>query len=210
MGQPVGSRLGFGTMITDHFRAKIDRSEHPPLVLFTAAMDMFPVGNQALNWASDSTTLNLKTLRESLPQMVTLGAFTELEGKGKLELDHHKLDAFGSPVAKVTMTMTDWDRGGSKKVGDLADQLAEAMGTKNISKNTSPEYGLGLHPAGATAMAKNPDEGVCDKNLKVFGLENLYIVSSSVFPHMAANPPTLTIVALALRIAEHLEGKNKL
>jgi choline dehydrogenase-like flavoprotein len=55
-------------------------------------------------------------------------------------------------------------------------------------------------------MADSPDEGVCDRDLRVFGLDNLYIVSNSVFPHMGANPPTLTIIALALRLAAHLEG----
>ena len=57
-------------------------------------------------------------------------------------------------------------------------------------------------------MADSPDDGVCDRNLKVFGLSNLHLVSSSVFPHLAANPPTLTIVALALRLAAHLEGRH--
>ncbi len=56
-------------------------------------------------------------------------------------------------------------------------------------------------------MARTPDGGVCDPNLKVFGLDNLYLVSNSVFPHMGANPPTLTIAALALRLAAHLEGR---
>ncbi len=56
-------------------------------------------------------------------------------------------------------------------------------------------------------MGTSPDDGVCDTNLKVFGVDNLYLVGNAVFPHMGANPPTLTIVALALRLAAHLEGK---
>ncbi len=56
-------------------------------------------------------------------------------------------------------------------------------------------------------MAATPDGGVCNPDLKVFGLENLYLVSNSVFPQMGANPPTLAIVALALRLAAHLEGR---
>ena len=43
------------------------------------------------------------------------------------------------------------------------------------------------------------------ENLKVFGVENLHLVSNSVFPHMGSNPPTLTIAALALKLAAHLE-----
>ncbi len=82
------------------------------------------------------------------------------------------------------------------------------MGARKVSEITPPGYGLGYHPSGATAMAKNPDKGVCDENLKVFGLKNLHLISSSVFPHMGSNPPTLTIAALALRLAAHFEGKK--
>ena len=125
-----------------------------------------------------------------------------------LELDHSKLDAFGAPVAKITMKLTDWDRKAHSKLAELVPKIGEAMGAKNVSDISPPEFGLGYHPSGATAMAKTPDDGVCDPNLKVFDLENLYLVSNSVFPHMGANPPTLTIVALALRLAAHLVGRT--
>jgi choline dehydrogenase-like flavoprotein len=80
------------------------------------------------------------------------------------------------------------------------------MGAKHVS-GVSSELGMGYHPSGASAMASTPDSGVCDPDLKVFGLENLYLVGNSVFPHMGANPPTLTIAALALRLAAHLRGR---
>lgn len=209
VGQSVGSRLGFETMISDHFRAHPNRVEQPTLSMFASpAMDWFPVGNEATMWATHDKILSLENLRKGIPQMATLSAFTEIEGKGLLELDNSKLDAFGSPIAKITMTLTDWDRRGSGKLAELAPEIAEAMGARNVSEITPPEYGLGYHPSGATAMAKNPDEGVCDQNLKVFGLDNLHLVSNSVFSHMGSNPPTLTIVALALRLAAHLEGNK--
>ncbi|MBM3673941.1 MAG: hypothetical protein FJW88_03135 [Actinobacteria bacterium] len=43
-----------------------------------------------------------------------------------------------------------------------------------------------------------------DQDLKVFGTANLYVASSSVFPTAGISNPTLTIVALALRLADHL------
>lgn len=209
VGQPVGSRLGFETMVSDHFRAQSNRAEQPSITMFVApAMDWFPVGNEAAMWSTNNNTLSLENLRKRIPQMATLSAMTELEGKGLLELDQSKLDAFGDPIAKITMKLTDWDRRGSGKLGELAPEIAEAMGASNVSEITPPEFGLGYHPSGATAMAKNPEDGVCDENLKVFGLENLYLVSNSVFPHMGSNPPTLTIVALALRLVAHFEGNK--
>ena len=133
---------------------------------------------------------------------------TELEGEGTLELDESELDTFDAPVAKVTMKLTEWDRRANAVFSDLASKLGDAMDAEKISEVTPDGFGLGYHPSGATAMASNPDEGVCDENLKVFGLDNLYVVSNSVFPHMGANPPTLTIAALAQRLAAHLEGES--
>lgn len=207
VGKPVGSRLGFETMISEHFRTQINRREQPSfMILGSPAMDWFPIGNEAVQWSTHDNNFSLENLRKGISQTATITAFTEIEGKGILELDKYKLDAFGDPVAKITMKLTEWDRKGSSKLGELAPKIAEAMDAKNVSKVTPPGYGLGYHPSGATAMANNPDEGVCDKNLKVFGLDNLHLVGNSVFSHMGSNPPTLTIVALALRLAAHFEG----
>lgn len=209
MGQPVGSRLGFETMLCDHFRAHKNRKEQPTFEFYASpAMDFFRIGNEAVDWTSNDKSLNLDAIHETLPRMVTLTCMTELEGKGTVELDNENLDAFGDPVAKVTLPMTEWDLRGPAKLCEVANELAEVMGAKNVSAITPPEEGLGYHPSGATAMANNPDNGVCDPNLKVFGLENLYIVSNSVFPHMGSNPPTLTITALAIRLASHFEGRT--
>ena len=209
VGRSVGSRLGFETMVSEHFRTNSNRKEQPTFTMFASpAMDWFPVGNEATTWSIQENILSLKNLTDRIPNMATLSIMTETEGKGFLELDKSKLDHFGSPVAKVTMKLTDWDRRAQTKLSELAPELAEAMLAKKVSEVTPPGYGLGYHPSGATAMANNPEEGVCDENLKVYGLNNLYLISNSVFPHMGSNPPTLTIVALALRLAAHFEGKK--
>jgi len=57
---------------------------------------------------------------------------------------------------------------------------------------------------GTTRAHVNPRQGVVDGNLKVHGVENLYLAGSSVFPTGGHVPPTLTIVALAIRMAQHL------
>jgi choline dehydrogenase-like flavoprotein len=64
----------------------------------------------------------------------------------------------------------------------------------------------GSHHMGTTRMSENPQSGVVDRNCRVHGLDNLYIAGSSVFPTSGAANPTLTIVALALRLADHLRN----
>ncbi|MEE8307298.1 MAG: GMC family oxidoreductase, partial [Gammaproteobacteria bacterium] len=205
LGRPVGSRLGFETMACDHFRVQKDRREQPTFMTFASpVMDWLTAGNEAATWATENGVLSLEKIRASVPRMAVIMTMPEMEGTGTLELDDSQLDAFGSPVAKVTLRLTEWDRQGPAKLAMLAPEFAEAIGASSFSGISAPEFGLGYHPSGATAMANNPDEGVCDPNLKVFGLKNLHLVSNSVFPHMGGYPPTLTIVALALRLAAHL------
>lgn len=61
------------------------------------------------------------------------------------------------------------------------------------------------HYIGTTRMADDPREGVTDRNCAVHGMQNLYVAGSSVFPTAGQANPTLTIVALALRLADHLK-----
>ena len=62
------------------------------------------------------------------------------------------------------------------------------------------------HHLGTTRMHEEADRGVVDPDSRVHGLENLYVTGSSVFPSHGASNPTLTIVALALRLADHLRS----
>jgi choline dehydrogenase-like flavoprotein len=60
------------------------------------------------------------------------------------------------------------------------------------------------HPAGTTRMSADPRKGVVDADLQVHGVQGLFVVGSSVFPTCGYANPTLTIVALAMRLAERL------
>ncbi len=64
----------------------------------------------------------------------------------------------------------------------------------------------GKHHCGTTRMAASERDGVVDRDLRVFGVHNLYVCGSSVFPRSTASTPTPTIVALAARLAVHLQG----
>ena len=62
----------------------------------------------------------------------------------------------------------------------------------------------GSHHMGTARMSASPRQGVVDADCKVHSVANLYVAGSAVFPTSGANTPTLTIVALALRLADHL------
>ncbi|MGI9500477.1 MAG: GMC family oxidoreductase, partial [Geminicoccaceae bacterium] len=63
----------------------------------------------------------------------------------------------------------------------------------------------GYHHMGTTRMAASPREGVVDADCRVHGMGNLFVAGSSVFPTGGWANPTLTILALALRLGDHLK-----
>jgi len=56
-------------------------------------------------------------------------------------------------------------------------------------------------------MSINPRQGVVNEHCQVHGTSNLYIAGSSVFPTSGLSNPTLTICALAIRLADHIKAK---
>lgn len=63
------------------------------------------------------------------------------------------------------------------------------------------------HHAGTTRMHRDPRQGVVDPDCAVHGIANLYVAGSSVFPTLGGNNPTLTITALALRLADRIKER---
>lgn len=67
------------------------------------------------------------------------------------------------------------------------------------------DMGGGEHLMGTTRMSDDPKQGVVDRNCRVHGMTNLFVAGSSLFPTAGGATPTLMLVALALRLADHLK-----
>jgi choline dehydrogenase-like flavoprotein len=65
------------------------------------------------------------------------------------------------------------------------------------------------HDMGGTRMARSAAEGVVDTDLKLHGVDNAYVCSASVFPSSGFSNPTHTLIALAIRLADHLATRSK-
>jgi choline dehydrogenase-like flavoprotein len=63
----------------------------------------------------------------------------------------------------------------------------------------------GRHHSGTTRMHEDPKKGVVDPNSTIHGIENLYVTGSSVFPTSGYANLTLTVIALALRLAGQIK-----
>ncbi len=79
---------------------------------------------------------------------------------------------------------------------------AEWLGSMN-RPNEQPWWGS--HHMGTTRMHADPRQGVVDANSKVHGVANLFVAGSSVFPTYGSSNPTLNLIALTLRLGDHLK-----
>jgi choline dehydrogenase-like flavoprotein len=63
----------------------------------------------------------------------------------------------------------------------------------------------GSHHMGTTRMHTDPKQGVVDADSKVHGVANLFVAGSSVFPTYGSSNPTMNLIALTLRLGDHLK-----
>jgi choline dehydrogenase-like flavoprotein len=118
-------------------------------------------------------------------------------------------DPLGLPVARIDWRMTAADRDSIRASQGLVDTGLREAGLGHVERLLGDErpptlFEGNFHHLGATRMHTDPRRGVVDADARVHGLRNLYVAGSSVFPTFGCSNPTLTLVALALRLADHL------
>lgn len=102
---------------------------------------------------------------------------------------------------RTSRTLTRWVAEDLERLGVATLRELPAMHDDDAWLGTFRDA---AHPAGTTRMSRSARDGVVDADLAVHGLRGLWVVGSSVFPVAGYANPTLTIVALALRLASHL------
>jgi choline dehydrogenase-like flavoprotein len=129
---------------------------------------------------------------------VTLGTDTDEHGVRRVRIDWRRSDDdINSVVRAFQLLRATFARSGRCRLEFDEDRLF-----RRVSRSAP----MGGHHIGTTRMAANAHDGVVDTNCAVFGLPNLHVASSSVFPTGGHANPTLTIVALAIRLARHLRA----
>ncbi|MCH8012627.1 MAG: GMC family oxidoreductase [Candidatus Marinimicrobia bacterium] len=131
----------------------------------------------------------------------------EPDPESRVLLNHEK-DVLGMNCVSLNWKISNK----SKRTADILQrQLYQYLKQTGLVKRNDTFFNENLsdfkdasHHMGTTRMGENEKTGVVDKNCKVFGIDNLYIAGSSIFPTSGHANSTLTIAALALRLAEHI------
>ena len=118
-------------------------------------------------------------------------------------------DALGQPMATLAFGLKPELLGSHAKSLRLAGDAIGLDGRKlarQMRLMADAGYlGFFWHHMGTTRMSADPLQGVVDADCRVHGVPNLFVAGCSVFPTGGTAPPTLTIVALAARLADRLK-----
>ncbi|MEN0073621.1 MAG: GMC family oxidoreductase [Paracraurococcus sp.] len=126
------------------------------------------------------------------------------QAENRVTLDPRAKDRHGMPVASVHFDDHANDIAMRRHAYGQGRALYEAVGaTRSFETTPYPS----THNLGTNRMSASPRDGVVDKWGKAHDLPNLYVSDGSQFTSGAACNPTLTIVALAIRQAEHIAGR---
>jgi choline dehydrogenase-like flavoprotein len=131
-------------------------------------------------------------------------------------------DALGQPRANLNWALSAQDKHTLRVLADLLHGRLSQAGVGSFERaewidDPDPSWPVdstvgnhpigGYHHMGTTRMSSTPANGVTDRDCQVFGYENLYVAGSSLFSTAGWANPTLTIVALAHRLAGHLRDE---
>ncbi|HEX2781236.1 MAG TPA: GMC family oxidoreductase, partial [Gemmatimonadaceae bacterium] len=126
-------------------------------------------------------------------------------------------DAYGLPRLLLDWRVSDLERRTVRRTAELLAAELERQGIGVVESLGDPFdpsrpwgelRGDAYHMMGGTRMAAVESDGVVDTDGRVFGMDNLYVAGASVFPTGGMANPTLTLIALAMRLGEHLATRE--
>ncbi|MGI9493407.1 MAG: FAD-dependent oxidoreductase [Geminicoccaceae bacterium] len=210
----LGSAIGLGPLFHARERSVAYESLHKIKMAWLRRRMPDDLGGHISNLISDATGLK-EALEERFDPTVYL--YTEAEQApnpdSRVMLARNR-DALGLQRLRLDWRLSEIDK---RSIREMAYLIGEELGRMNKGRVGLPPWLLeeaivdddpmvgGYHHMGTTRMSVDPSTGVVDSNCRIFSTANLYVAGSSVFTTGGAANPTLTIVALALRLADHLD-----
>jgi choline dehydrogenase-like flavoprotein len=134
--------------------------------------------------------------------------------ESRLGLSRQK-DQFGVPQLRTEWRINDVEKRSLRRLHELVRSKLAPNDGGELESNLDPLAERwpvvqdSAHHLGATRMHDDPRRGVTNANCGVHGLHNLYMAGGSVFPTSGYANPTFTIVALAMRLADHLKEVSR-
>jgi choline dehydrogenase-like flavoprotein len=128
----------------------------------------------------------------------------------------HDKDRFGVPKLRIDWRVCPEDMASiAATYREMRSILASTNAAEVVyddaalNESVKQTIAVGGHHIGTARMSNDPKRGVVNPQCRTHDVENLYIAGSAVFPTSGSANPTLTIVALAIRIADQLRTASR-
>jgi hypothetical protein len=211
LGVVLSPVVGSRALMSDSFRAFAElawalsrrlRPEDPRLRALIAAADPISVVRGAYQ---------LRRGPPALPDYFGIHAHAEQAPhfENRVTLSEQR-DDLGQRQPHLHWTIGDQEMHSLKRTVEIVDEELRAARLGRIRRRLSDRYLHQVpdtihHHMGTTRMDRDPKRGVVDENGRVHGISNLFVAGSSVFPSGGAASVTTSIVALTIRLADHLK-----
>ncbi|MBK9262199.1 MAG: GMC family oxidoreductase [Polyangiaceae bacterium] len=147
-------------------------------------------------------------IREVFGHYVTLGAFLEQlpYDDNRVTLSDTMKNELGRPAAKIEFNlMRDYETKGYLAMKREIERIMDALGATDVRVIMEPS--IGGHYMGTHRMGHDPETSVTTDRLECHSVKNLFLASSGAFPTGGISNPTLTGVALTMRMADYILGR---
>ncbi len=130
--------------------------------------------------------------------------------ESRVTIDPEVRDRYGIPVARMSGDRHPHTLEISLAMAKRAQEWLQAAGAgETWLKTAGRGVSGGQHQAGTCRMGNDPQTSVVDRNCRIHGADNIYVVDGSVHVTNGGFNPVLTIMANAYRVGEHIAGQLK-
>ena len=185
-----------------------DRSAYTPMKLeFFNYAGPSPVGMamEAEEWGDDL----LASLRGAYGNSIAMGGLVGQRPRVEnyVGLDTSRTDDHGNPVPEINWRVGEPAKRSLRRANEIQETVLSELGASVDWQVGPAATGPAYHHMGTTRMGADPEESVVTPRLHTHDLRNLWVPGSSVFVTGGAMNPTLTIAALAMKAADHLDER---
>ncbi|MCG6116106.1 MAG: GMC family oxidoreductase [Mesorhizobium sp.] len=145
-----------------------------------------------------------RRIRDRVSRKVSINSFHEQlpQFENRVSVSDSLADPLGIPRPEVTYRIGDYVAESARHTREAYARIAELLGGEEVEFHD--DFAGNNHIMGTTIMGNDPRDSVVDSDCRVHEHPNLYIAGSSVFPTGGSVNSTLTLAALAVRLAHHL------
>lgn len=158
-------------------------------------------------WGAEAKRIDREYFNHSMAVAMVLHDMPQHDNR--VDLDERVTDAWGLPVARITLAPHPNDLAQGRFLIDRGADILEAAGATQVQRVYIDRVtGNCSHQHGTTRMGTDPDTSVLNRWCRAHEVDNLYVVDGSPFPTATGANPTLTIMANAWRVAEHIADRR--